>query len=140
MIEKIISIIKETIIIYCVIFTIATIVSSAGWLWFGIATNPDVHEHIMLRAMIVLAIAIGVVIIKKIAFWGNMKHYIITCTAELVILLVVILVLSSSEGAHPNAFRDLTRSIVAPYAIFAAIIGIVRLKRIKRSKNKNVEG
>ncbi|MCL2202909.1 MAG: hypothetical protein FWB88_03085 [Defluviitaleaceae bacterium] len=136
--EKLISIIKETIILYCVIFTIATIVNSAGWLWFGIATNPDVHEHIMLRAMIVLAIAVGVVIIKKVAFLGNMKHYIITCTIALVIMLVVIWVLSSGEGAHPDAFRDLTRSIVAPYAIIAAIIGIVRLKRIKRSKNKNI--
>ena len=134
--RKFIPVIKEISILYCAIFTLATIVNSAGWLWFGIATNPNVHEHIMLRAVIAAVIAIGVVIIKKIAFMGNMKHYIITCTAALIIMFVVIWVLSSGEGAHPDAFRDFTMSIVAPYVIIAAIIGVVRLKR---SKKKNVQ-
>ena len=130
--SKIISKIKKTAILYCVIFTIATIVNSAGWLWFGIATNPNVHEHIMLRAVIVAVIAIGVVIIKKIAFMGKMKLYIITCTAALVIMLAAILIISSGEGAHPDAFRDMTRSIAAPYAVIAAIIGVVRFIRSKK--------
>jgi len=132
--NKIVPIIKEVAVLYCVIFTIATIVNSAGWLWFGIATNPNVHEHIMLRGLIVTAIAISVVVIKKIAFMGSMKHYIITCTAALIIMVIVIWILSSGEGAHPDAFRDLTRSITVPYVAIATILGIVRLKR-RQKKN-----
>ena len=93
----------------------------------------------MLRAWIVLAIATGVVIIKKVAFMGNMKHYVIACTVALVIMLVVIWILSSGEGAHPDAFRDLTRSIVAPYAIIVAIIGIVRFIRSKKKNDDRIE-
>jgi len=129
--KKIIPTIKNIAILYCVIFTIATIVNSAAWLWFDIATNPDVHEHIMLRALIVSIISISAVIIKKIAFMGNMKHYIITCTAALIIMVVAIWIMSSGEGAHPDAFRDLTRSIVIPYAVVALILGVVRLKKAR---------
>ncbi|MCL1882838.1 MAG: hypothetical protein FWF81_03685 [Defluviitaleaceae bacterium] len=137
--RKVITLIRETAIFYCVIFTVATITNNAGWLWFGFATNPNVHEHIMLRALIVLVIATGVVIIKKIAFMGNMKHYVITCTVALLIMLVVIWILSSGEGAHPDAFRDLTRSIVVPYAIIAAIIGIVRFIRSKKKNDDRIK-
>jgi len=135
--KKIAMIVKEVAILYCIIFTIATIINSAGWLWFGFATNPDVHEHIMLRAAIVMAISAGVVIIKKIAFKGSMLHYIITCTVALVIMLIGIWILSSGEGAHPDAFKDLTRSIAVPYAVIATIIGLIRLKRNKKKNSEN---
>jgi len=135
--RKVFSIMKEAAIYYCVIFTITTIVNSAGWLWFGFATNPDVHGHIMLRALIVAVIAISVAAIKRIAFMGSMKHYIIICTAALIIMVVVIWILSSGEGAHPDAFRDLTRSVAAPYASVAIIIGIARMIRSKRKNSRN---
>ena len=136
--RKTILIIKEVAILYCVIFTLTTIINSVGWLWFGVATNPDVHGHIMLRAAIVAAIAIGIVIIKKIAFMGSMKHYIITCSAALVIILVAIWLLSSGEGSHPDAFRDLTRSIAVPYVLIAATIGVVRYIWNKKSNRRKV--
>ena len=135
--KKIAMIVKEVAILYCIIFTIATIINSAGWLWFGIATNPNVHEHIMLRAAIVMAISAGVVIIKKIAFRGSILYYIITCTVALVIMLIGIWILSSGEGAHPDAFKDLTRSIAVPYAVIATIIGLIRLKRNKKKNSEN---
>lgn len=66
MFKKIIEIIKEAAIFFCVIFTIATLANSIGVAWFGHETNPDVHGHIILRAGVCLVITIIVTAAQNI--------------------------------------------------------------------------
>jgi hypothetical protein len=45
--KKILYITKNAIMFYCLIFTIGTLANTILWLYFGLATNPDVHGRIM---------------------------------------------------------------------------------------------
>jgi len=56
--KNIISTIKGAAIFFCAIYTFGTFTNSALYLWFGLATNPDVHGHIILRAWVCLVITI----------------------------------------------------------------------------------
>ena len=135
MLKKLIPTIKWAAIFFCAIFTIATLVNSMAALWLGLETNPDIHGHIVLRAGICLGIAVIAVIIKSIYLKGRMTTYIIVCTAALVLIIVFIWFLTSgylwqsADDIHPNAFRDLTRSVAVPFAIAAVVIGLVRARK-----------
>ena len=137
MLRKTLSIIKWMAIFFCTIFTIATLINSIGVLWLGLETNPDIHDHIVFRAGICLGITIIAVIIKSTYLKGNLSTYIIVCMATLLAIISFIWALTSGvlwlniNEVHPNAFRDLTRSIVIPFVIIATIVGIFRAKRKK---------
>lgn len=60
--KNIISIIKEIIILFCVFFTVGTLANTIGYLYFGWATNPDVHGHIMIRAGFTFLLAVAYIL------------------------------------------------------------------------------
>ena len=142
MIYNIVSLLKWGAIFYCVIFTITTIINSMGVLWLGLESNPDVHGHIILRAGVCFFITIIVSIIKLIAFRGKQITYIIVCVIALIIIMMFIWALTSGylwdkkEDLHPNAFRDMTRSIAIPFALASIVFGVIRYFRGKREKNE----
>ena len=139
--KKAISTIKWTAAFYCAIFTVATLANSIGALWLGQETNPDIHGHIILRAGVCLGIAIIAAIIKSTYLKGRLSTYIIVCTASLLLIIAFIWALTSgilwlSAGeVHPNAFRDLTRSIAIPFALIAVVVGVFRAKRNKKKED-----
>ena len=139
--KKAIATIKWAAIFFCVIFTVATLVNSISAFWFGQETNPDIHGHIILRAGVCLGIAIIATIIKSTYLKGRLSTYIIVCTVTLFFIIAFIWAFTSgvlwlsSGDVHPNAFRDLTRSIAIPFALIAAIVGFIRAKRNKKKKD-----
>ena len=150
--KNIFIIIKEVIILYCIIFTVGTLVNSIGVLYLGMSSNPDVHGHIILRAGIVFMITTIItaikIIMKNIILKSKTKRdilqkYTIACAVGLLMLLIYIwvsasgLISSSPEDIHPNAFRDMFRSIFVPAVIFA-IIGFFIMKRQKPGGNDKV--
>ena len=140
--NKLVLIIKWGAIFYCTIFTLATLVNSMGVLWLGLESNPDVHGHIILRAGVCFIITIIVSLIKLIAFKGKQSTYIIVCVIALIFIMIFIWTLTSGylwdnlDDIHPNAFRDMTRSIAIPFALAALIFGIIRFIRSKKEKRQ----
>ena len=143
MLRKSISMLKWSAIFYCVIFTVPTIVNSMGALWFEQATNPDVHGHIILRAGICLGITIFVTLIKSIPLKGKITNYIIACIIALFAIIMFIWSLISGylwlsvEEIHPDAFRDLIRSVAIPFAVISAIVILVMFIKNKRKQGKD---
>ena len=144
MLKKVISILEWSLIFYCIIFTVATIVNSISALWFGVETNPDIHRHIMLRAGICLIITFLVTLIKYLPLKGKITNYIIVCLIALSIIIAFIWALTSGylwwdiNEVHPNAYRDLIRSVAIPFIIISAIVILVMYIKEKR-KLKEIE-
>ena len=138
MLKKAASAIKWAAIFYCAIFTVATLANSIGALWLGQETSPDIHGHILLRAGVCLGIAVIAVIIKSTYLKGRLSTYILVCTVALLAILAFIWALTSgvlwlSAGEiHPNASRDLTRSIAIPFALIATVVGFFRARQNKK--------
>jgi len=138
--KTIVPIIKNTAIFFCAIFTAATLANSIGVLWLGQGTNPDVHGHIMLRAVVCLIITITLTFayyaIFKIKNF-SLSRYAITSGIVLILIFACIWAFSSgnlwisADEIHPDAFGDLSRSILIP-AVVMTIIGFFVLKRKNR--------
>ena len=145
--KKFIFIIKQAVILYCAMFTVGTLVNSIGVLYLGLGSNPNVHEHIMLRAGLVLFITVTIILVinlmKNISAKSKTKNsfilkYILACVIILLLIFIFIWAMSSghlwisAEEIHPNAFRDLSRSVLLP-AIVSAVIGffIIFIKKRK---------
>lgn len=149
--KKIISIVKEAVFLYCAIFTVGTLANSIGVQYLGLSSNHDVHEHIMIRAGLVLFITIVITLVitlmKNISIKSKSKNsallkYTLACVIILLLIFIYIWAMSSghlwvsAEEIHPNAFRDLTRSVLFP-AIILAVIGffIMLIKKRKKSNS-----
>jgi len=144
--SKVISIIKGAAIFFCAIYTFGTFTNSALYLWFGVPTNPDVHGHIILRAWVCLVITIIVTLVyilmkhfvlKSKTMKGMMIKYVISCAIILFFVMIYIWVSTSGyfgnvEDIHPNAFRDMSRSIAIPFFVVAVVYGIIIFIRRKR--------
>lgn len=146
--KKTILIIKEAVALYCIIFTVGTLANSIGVLYLGMKSNPDVHGHIMLRAGLVLLITIIInlvsIIMKKVSIKGKknengMLQYTLSCVIILFLLFIFLWAFTSGylwinkNKFHPNAFRDLFRSMGIP-AIVLAVIGFFTKLRKKSHK------
>ena len=134
--KKAVSVIKAAFFLYCALFTLATLINSIGVLYLGLSSNPDVHEHIMLRAGLVLFVSVIItlvwILVKRISIKSKSKNrvlliYTLACVVILLLLFLFIWAMSagllwiSAEEIHPNAFRDLSRSVLIPAAVIATI-------------------
>ena len=81
--KNFISTAKGAAIFFCVIYTFGTFANSALYLWFGLATNPDVHGHNIVRAWVCLVITIVVTFISSvIKFFINKRKAVKNVNSE----------------------------------------------------------
>ena len=149
--KKAVSVIKAAFFLYCTLFTLGTLINSIGVLYLGLSSNPDVHEHIMLRAGLMLLISIIItlvgMLVKSISIKSKTKNrvllnYTLACAVILLLLFLLIWAMSSgylwisAEEIHPDAFRDLSRSVLIPATVIATIgFFIILIKKRKVSNN-----
>jgi hypothetical protein len=128
--------IYQGVIIYCVIFSAATIVSSLIQLMGG--TENDSNYHIILRGLITL---IGVT-----AFWmswrANFKFKVLNVAVPYCVSLAIVFCTVFFSGffveLHPNAYRDVFLNYTAVFAIVTAIVRLaVYFKNRKRTTKES---
>lgn len=142
--KKFVPILKSAVTLYCIIFTVATIVNSVAVLHLGLSSNPNVHEHIMTRAVIVFVITAAIILVaavmRGILSTSKTKKsvlfkYTVVCIVILLLIFVYVWALStgrlwvSAEELHPDAFRDMSRSILIPAAALAIVGFFVMMRR-----------
>jgi hypothetical protein len=121
-------------ILFCVVFSFATIISSTIQLLVG--TENDSNFHIIIRGLVTL---IGIT-----AFWMSWKanfrikifDVLIPYCVSLVMVLAAVFFSGFFVELHPNAYRDIFLNYTVACVI---IITIVRLTLSRRSR-KNQRG
>lgn len=126
--------IKKSLIYFCVIFTITTLVSSVLQLYRGQIT--DTNAHIIDRGVIILIAIITITLFSKIKLKNKMISYLTSYSISMLIVFTYVWISSFWEELHPNAYRDIFLNFTIVYIL--VIIAITIIDYLKNKKQKVV--
>jgi len=124
------SVAAQSLLAICVIFTVATLVSSAWQLLSG--TASDANLHILLRAALV---AIGVAaaqIVWRLKLKSKILNYLAAYILSLALVFAAVFVTGLATELNRNAYRDVFLNYTIAFAIIAVALHFG--KKITRKK------
>ena len=129
---------RHSLILYCVIYTAATIVNSAGYLLQGIRDDPSGNWHELTRAVIVLigvtAYEMAVRLPVKNVFLRAVIIYVPTMALAFGFVWLNQFIEPLAKSAYTDIFINYTGLFLTVCAAAAVVHGVKRLKNGKGRK------
>lgn len=120
-------ILKRTFMLFCIIFTVATIFSSSIQLALG--TLEDTNVHILDRAVLTLMGTFVVTLVTQHNFKKKINKFMIPYMIFISLALVYVWICGFWQDLHPNAYRDVfLNDTIAYIVVYIAIEIYGRLK------------
>lgn len=126
---------KESVFIYCVIYTIATILNSAGYLMQGIRDDPSGNWHELTRAVIVLIGVTAYELATKLPIKNILLRAIAIYIPTMGLVFGFVWLNQFIEPLAKTAYRDIFINYTALFVIVCVVAVIVH--NMKRRRNKN---
>ncbi|KGJ48954.1 hypothetical protein KD33_11235 [Clostridium sp. NCR] len=128
------NILKKIAQLFCVVFTVATILSSSLQLLMGRMT--DTNEHILDRGVLTLIGALVLILMTQLEFKNKLLRFVVPYSVFISIALLYVFISGFWSNLHPNAYRDVFLNDTIAYIVVYFVIDIVN--RIKK-KNIHIE-
>ena len=133
--RKIISELKQGIILFSIIYAVTTILSSSLQLYQGQQT--DTNFHILNRAAVVLIAVITIILFNKIQLKSKILSYLVPYAISMGIVFFYVWLTGFIEPLHPNAYRDIFFNFTA---ISIGVMFVIFIKdKWKGNRNKSQE-
>ena len=124
-------ILKMTFILFCIIFTAATIFSSSIQLAMGIP--EDTNAHILDRAVLTLTGAFVITLVTQHRFQKKIYRFVIPYMIFIALAMAYVWVCGFWQDLHPNAYRDVFINDTIAYIVVYFTIEICdRLKHRRK--------
>ncbi|TYQ18408.1 UNVERIFIED_CONTAM: hypothetical protein Cloal_0840 [Acetivibrio alkalicellulosi] len=134
MINKITTTLKHGGIIFSVLFTITTLVSSSLQLYQGKTT--DTNLHILNRAVVVLIGVITIILFHKFKTKSKILTYLIPYAISMGVVFLYVWFVGFFETLHPNAYRDIFFNFTG-VTVFVIIVIKIKEKVSEYNKKQN---
>ena len=122
------NILKKIAQLFCIVFTVATILSSSLQLLMGRLT--DTNEHILDRGVLTLIGALVFILMTQLEFKNKFFRFIAPYSVFISIALLYVFISGFWSDLHPNAYRDVFLNDTIAYIVVYAVIDIVnKLKK-----------
>ncbi len=128
---------KGTLLLYCGLYTLATITNSIIYLAQGVFEDPSGNWHELDRAVIVLVAVLAYALIRFIRvmnFW--LKVIIVYIPTMLLVFLYVFLRGLTVELAR-SAYRDIFINYTAGFVFVVIVVFVINTIRRKKNKEKS---
>ncbi len=128
---------KQSIFIYCVLYTIATIVNSVVYLLNGYYGDPNGNWHELDRAIIVLIVVLAYTIIKNLKIKNYWLKALVVYIPTLLLALVYIWLVGFRDTLANSAYRDIFLNYTigcVVVSVFGYITNILKNKMKKESR------
>ena len=121
---------KNIAVLFCIIFTVATVASCIINLLMG--NTNDTYFHILDRAVLTLIGSIIIGIVEDIDFKSSILNCLIPYLIFIVFAFLYVFISGFFFELHPNAYRDIFINDTIAYII--VYIGILIYKNISKRK------
>lgn len=128
---------KDAVILYCVIYTLSTIVNSIVYLCDGIYEDPNGNWHELDRAVIVLIGVLAYEFIKYIPIKKSILRIIVAYVSTLLLTLAYVALTGLREPLASGAFKDIFICFTEMFVMIGLCVKGAMV--IKNRKNKNSE-
>ena len=124
---------KNIAILFCSIFTVATIASCIINLLMG--NTNDTYFHILDRAVLTLIGSIIIGIVADINFKNTIFNYLIPYLVFIILAFLYVFISGFFVELHPNAYRDIFINDTIAYIIVYVSIDIYKNRAKRKIKN-----
>ena len=127
---KIKKMIKSIFMLFCIIFTFATLISCILNLALGYET--DTYIHIIDRAVLTLLGSLVVILVHELKLKNGLLNFLLPYGIFIILAMVFVFISGFFEELHPNAYRDVFLNDTIAYIVVYACVKIYdKLKRKK---------
>lgn len=122
-------ILKRIILLFCIVFTFATLASCVINLWSGHST--DTYFHILDRAFLTLIGSIVINIMMEINLQNKFLNLFTPYLIFISLAFLYVFISGFFEELHPNAYRDIFINDTIAYIVVAVGIHIYKTIQLK---------
>ncbi len=119
--------------VYCIIFTVVTILSSVRQLFQGIPKDDNLH--IINRSVVVFIGVLVLFLITKLDLKNKILNTVVPYVISMSMVFFYVWLTSFWDDLHPNAYRDIFFNFTGLFVLMAVIVEIKN--RFKRKREKN---
>lgn len=122
---------KNAVCIYCVIYTIATLVNSVAYLASGIYSDPSGNWHEIDRALIVLIGVIAYEMATKLPIKNTFIKMIVTYVPTMLLTFFYVWTTIFREPLASSAYQDIFINYTGLFLIISIVVIILEKKKHK---------
>ncbi len=126
---------KQSVFIYCVLYTIATIINSVLYLIDGHYEDPSGNWHEIDRAIIVLIVVLAYTMIKNIKLKNYWLKSVVVYIPTLLLAFAYVWVAGLRDTLASSAYRDIFLNYTIGFVI-VAVFGYVATFLKNKKNNK----
>lgn len=123
---------KQSIIVYCVLYTVATICNSVLYLINGYYEDPSGNWHELDRAVIVLIVVLAYTMIKNIKIQNYWLKSITVYIPTLLLALIYVWMIGFRDTLASSAYRDIFLNYTIGFVIVSVAGYITNLLKKKK--------
>jgi len=124
---------KEGTFIYCVIYTITTLVNSIAYLISGTYSEPSGNWHEIDRAFIVLIGVIAYEMATKLPLKNSFIKMIVTYVPTMLLTFFYVWTTSFRESLVSSAYQDIFINYTRLFLIISVIAVILEKRKLKKA-------
>lgn len=122
---------KNATVIYCAIYTIATIVNSVGYLMSGTYSDPSGNWHEIDRALVVFIGVVAYEMATKLPIKNILIRIITTYIPTMLLTFFYVWTTSFREPLSSSAYKDIFINYTGLFLIVSIIAIILEKKKLK---------
>lgn len=127
---KIKKMIKSILMLFCIIFTFATLISCILNLALGYET--DTYIHIIDRAVLTLLGSLVVILVHELKLKNGLLNFLLPYGIFIILAMVFVFITGFFEELHPNAYRDVFLNDTIAYIVVYACVKIYDKLKMKK--------
>ena len=127
---------KESVFMYCVIYTIATLVNSVLYLINGTYSDPNGNWHEIDRALIVLIGVLAYKMATKLPIKNTLVRMIVTYIPTMSLTFFYIWLTGFREPLASSAYQDIFINYTGLFLIISVIEIVIEKGKSKKLKGK----
>ena len=128
---------KQSVFIYCVLYTIATIFNSVLYLLNGYFEDPSGNWHELDRAIIVLIVVLAYTMIRNLKINNYWLKACIVYVPTLLLAFAYVWLVGFRDTLANSAYRDIFINYTIGFAIvsvFGYIANILKSRKVKNGR------
>ena len=131
--------IKTILLLYCGLYTLATIINSVIYLVKGISEDPSGNWHELDRAVIVLVVVVAYSLIRFLKIKSFFLKVVIVYVSTMLLIFLYVYLRGLTVELAKSAYRDIFINYTAGFVLITIIVLIVKLTKKKKASKRNNE-
>ena len=127
---------KDSVFIYCVIYTITTLVNSIAYLVSGAYSDPNGNWHEIDRTLVVLIGVLAYKMATKLPIKNTLVRMIVTYIPTMLLTFFYIWLTGFREPLASSAYQDIFINYTGLFLIISVIVIMVKKVNIKNENTK----